>query len=88
MYSLSLSLSLSHTHTLSLLLFLSLSLSLFDRLVGEWTWGWMEPMLGTLSFILLAFQFSRSQMRRMAWFVTSWAALSVAVFVIAFKLGS
>ena len=30
--------------------------------VGAWTWNWMEPVLGTLSFVLLAFQFTRSQM--------------------------
>ena len=27
--------------------------------VGEWTWGWMEPALGTASFTLLAMQFTR-----------------------------
>lgn len=36
-------------------------------LVGEWTWGWMEPCLGTISFLLLAFQFSRAQMGNMQW---------------------
>lgn len=30
--------------------------------VGAWTWNWMEPVLGTLSFVLLAFQFTRAQM--------------------------
>jgi hypothetical protein len=30
--------------------------------VGSWTWGWMEPLMGTLSFVLLCFQFSRSCM--------------------------
>jgi hypothetical protein len=27
--------------------------------VGAWTWNWMEPPLGTLSFFLLCLQFSR-----------------------------
>lgn len=27
--------------------------------VGSWTWNWMEPPLGTLSFALLSLQFSR-----------------------------
>jgi len=27
--------------------------------VGSWTWNWMEPPLGTLSFVLLCFQFGR-----------------------------
>jgi len=36
-------------------------------LVGEWTWGWMEPCLGTLSFLLLSFQFSRAQMQNLQW---------------------
>lgn len=30
--------------------------------VGSWTWNWMEPPLGTLSFFLLTFQFARSQL--------------------------
>jgi hypothetical protein len=30
--------------------------------VGSWAWDWMEPPLGTLSFALLALQFSRAQM--------------------------
>lgn len=30
--------------------------------VGSWTWNWMEPVLGTLSFTLLTFQFSRAQL--------------------------
>lgn len=33
--------------------------------VSSWTWGWMEPALGTASFILLALQFARSQMLHM-----------------------
>ena len=28
---------------------------------GAWTWNWMEPVLGTASFSLLAFQFARQQ---------------------------
>merc|ERR1712046_154891 len=31
--------------------------------VGAWTWSWMEPPLGTISFVLLCAQFSRQQMR-------------------------
>ena len=27
--------------------------------VGSWTWGWMEPVLGHISFFLLCLQFSR-----------------------------
>jgi len=27
--------------------------------VGSWAWNWMEPPLGTLSFVLLCLQFSR-----------------------------
>jgi hypothetical protein len=27
--------------------------------VGSWTWGWMEPVLGHVSFFLLCLQFSR-----------------------------
>lgn len=27
--------------------------------VGAWTWNWMEPVLGTASFVLLCLQFSR-----------------------------
>ena len=30
--------------------------------VGSWAWNWMEPPLGTLSFMLLCLQFSRAQM--------------------------
>ena len=35
--------------------------------VGEWTWGWMEPALGTLSFTLLSMQLTRQYMLRMQW---------------------
>ena len=35
--------------------------------VGEWTWGWMEPALGTLSFTLLALQLTRQYMLHMQW---------------------
>merc|ERR1719510_2943276 len=34
--------------------------------VGSWTWGWMEPPLGTASFVLLAMQFIRAQMLNMS----------------------
>jgi len=33
--------------------------------VGSWTWGWMEPPLGTLSFVILALQLVRAQMENM-----------------------
>eukprot|EP00298_Acanthocystis_sp_HF-20_P024667 c3539_g1_i1.p1 GENE.c3539_g1_i1~~c3539_g1_i1.p1 ORF type:complete len:230 (-),score=68.29 c3539_g1_i1:24-713(-) len=33
--------------------------------VGAWTWNYMEPVLGTASFVLLALQFSRAQMLNM-----------------------
>lgn len=29
--------------------------------VGTWTWSWMEPMIGTASFVLLCCQFWRAQ---------------------------
>ncbi|GAX26406.1 hypothetical protein FisN_37Hu044 [Fistulifera solaris] len=32
---------------------------------GNWTWNWMEPPLGTISFTLLALQFSRAQMQNL-----------------------
>lgn len=31
-------------------------------LVGRFAWEWMEPLIGTLSFVLLGFQFTRNQM--------------------------
>ena len=34
--------------------------------VGGWTWNWMEPVLGTASFVLLALQFSRAQLENLA----------------------
>lgn len=30
--------------------------------VGSWTWNWMEPPLGQISFMLLCLQYSRAQM--------------------------
>jgi len=33
--------------------------------VGTWTWGWMEPMIGTASFVLLCAQFVRAQGTKM-----------------------
>lgn len=35
--------------------------------VGSWTWNWMEPPLGTISFVLLALQFARNQMTNLGW---------------------
>jgi hypothetical protein len=29
--------------------------------VGSFSWGWMEPVMGQISFVLLVFQFARSQ---------------------------
>jgi len=34
--------------------------------VGTWTWQWMEPMIGTASFVLLALQLLRSHMQRLS----------------------
>lgn len=33
--------------------------------VGAWTWNWMEPILGTGSFMILCLQLARSQMVNM-----------------------
>jgi len=33
--------------------------------VGTWTWAWMEPMIGTASFLLLCMQFCRAQSVKM-----------------------
>lgn len=30
--------------------------------IGAWTWNWMEPITGTLSFTLLTLQFARQQL--------------------------
>lgn len=30
--------------------------------VGGWSWNWMEPLIGTASFLLLLMQFSRAQL--------------------------
>jgi hypothetical protein len=35
--------------------------------VGAWTWTWMEPAIGTFSFVLLSLQLIRSQMQKMQW---------------------
>jgi len=32
--------------------------------VGTFTWSWMEPMIGTASFVLLSFQLVRNHMQR------------------------
>jgi len=31
--------------------------------VGSWSWNWMEPPLGQMSFVLLCLSFARSQMQ-------------------------
>lgn len=33
--------------------------------IGAWTWNWMEPPLGQISFFLLTLQFARSQIQNM-----------------------
>ncbi len=33
--------------------------------VGSWSWNWMEPPLGQVSFFLLALQFARAQMENL-----------------------
>eukprot|EP00808_Paulinella_micropora_P010586 g58569.t1 len=33
--------------------------------IGMWTWGWNEPVMGTLSFVLLCAQFARNQIGNM-----------------------
>jgi hypothetical protein len=35
--------------------------------VGSWTWSWMEPVLGQVSFLLLCLQFARNQMFNLKW---------------------
>ena len=35
--------------------------------VGSWSWSWMEPVLGQISFLLLCFQFARNQMVNLRW---------------------
>jgi len=33
--------------------------------VGSWSWNWMEPPLGQLSFVILCMQFARSQLENL-----------------------
>ena len=41
--------------------------------VGSWSWNWMEPPLGMLSFLLLCLAFARNQMINLGWQpYTSW----------------
>ena len=47
--------------------------------VGAWTWTWMEPAIGTASFVLLALQLVRSHMQKIdlkpyRGLVSSWRA--------------
>eukprot|EP00419_Tripos_fusus_P024256 CAMPEP_0172700428 /NCGR_PEP_ID=MMETSP1074-20121228/30899_1 /TAXON_ID=2916 /ORGANISM="Ceratium fusus, Strain PA161109" /LENGTH=272 /DNA_ID=CAMNT_0013521797 /DNA_START=174 /DNA_END=992 /DNA_ORIENTATION=- len=47
--------------------------------VGAWSWTWVEPMIGTASFVLLCMQFARAQARRMDFtcykqLITGWRA--------------
>jgi len=51
--------------------------------VGTWTWSWMEPMIGTASFVLLCCQFVRAQalkmnMRTYSEQVLQWRASRIA----------
>merc|ERR1711879_502112 len=51
--------------------------------VGMWTWAWMEPMIGTASFLLLCCQFMRSNILKLnmkSWLelVESWKANRLA----------
>jgi len=51
--------------------------------VGTWTWSWMEPMIGTASFVLLCCQFGRTQAHKMNMktygeFVLQWRANRLA----------
>lgn len=46
---------------------------------GSWTWNWMEPVLGQISFMLLCLAFSRAQMVNIGWkpytaAINSWRA--------------
>ena len=43
------------------------SLSLSPPQVGSWTWGWMEPPLGQISFFILCMQFTRDRMQNIGW---------------------
>mmetsp|Transcript_57636 Transcript_57636/g.78588 ORF Transcript_57636/g.78588 Transcript_57636/m.78588 type:complete len:124 (-) Transcript_57636:762-1133(-) len=47
--------------------------------VGTWTWQWMEPMLGTATFVLISLQLSRAHMQNINekpyhGYVMSWRA--------------
>merc|ERR1712232_263590 len=33
--------------------------------IGAWTWNWMEPILGTATFSLVAMQFARDNMKKL-----------------------
>jgi len=44
--------------------------------VGAWTWSWMEPMIGTASFVLLCLQFGRAQSVKMRMFPYTEAMLT------------
>ena len=35
--------------------------------VGTWTWNWMEPVLGQVSFFILCMQFTRDRMQNIGW---------------------
>mmetsp|Transcript_37153 Transcript_37153/g.80885 ORF Transcript_37153/g.80885 Transcript_37153/m.80885 type:complete len:262 (+) Transcript_37153:71-856(+) len=54
--------------------------------VGAWTWNWMEPPLGQISFFLLCLQYSRAQLQNLgikpytAWLLKKRAARLVALY--------
>merc|ERR1719440_537813 len=41
--------------------------------VGTWTWGWMEPMIGTATFVLLCAQFMKANIIKLN--MKSWMEL-------------
>jgi len=50
--------------------------------IGSWSWAWMEPVLGQISFVLLTLQFTRGQLLNMGFkpyggFVKQWRAKKV-----------
>mmetsp|Transcript_33242 Transcript_33242/g.55734 ORF Transcript_33242/g.55734 Transcript_33242/m.55734 type:complete len:263 (-) Transcript_33242:110-898(-) len=54
--------------------------------VGAWTWNWMEPPLGQISFFLLCLQYSRNQLQNLgvkpytAWLLKKRAARLVKLY--------
>lgn len=51
----------------------------------SWTWGWCEPAIGTISFVLLAMQFARAQIENLGYkpytqFVKQWRGEKLASY--------